>query len=1335
MGGSTGKKAQTRKEQRERQATERKEEQKTREQEKTTSRETLLLAYALDGAMGADDVVLVDGGTKPPGATNTGGDKGKDGKNVPPIPVATLPPGSIVMSKEALKELLRTTLEEAMKEAKETAPAAQVQVTAGAGAQGGGQGGEKGQGQGQGQGMAPELMDVLKQMSSQMHNMGSEMKAGLNQVHADQISSTAVVMKSARNEFLLKMGDMGDTLIKDGEYVAARALMVALINHAKRSETDVDWKGEMAAFVQELEQVLGTRGKELASKLSTKERARTASATGGESSAEKRGRYTSTARADMVCTTCGYRGSHLANQCHTGNVQMGIAPVPRTTSIFQPVQFGQPHMQYPPPQQWQYPPQQQGMYPMQPPRGCFNCGGMDHKSFACPRKQPQQQQQKVHERRAEMRIAAGGKEKEKGMEEQGNGHGHGVELNQACHMEGSDGVRKESNARVHVPIVGELSMEAGESIGMHMMVDVSSEKENGIRPHMDEPVAQREVHVRGSDGQEWPVCVARESVNAVPAWIAAPARVPGEKISQARYPVSVRVRVPTVTVEDGEESENETEGDWPTVAEEEESEEEEVAYVKVGSTTACQTKPQSTAEVAPYPVSMCVPVGPYAGEADKIPRHALKLRSLKKQYGKKYYADPGSACAFCKKNGHTEPACPSAPGDADAWLNEWSRALIAAPDVNIEAEYRGMGVTAARLKADAEGKRMNEGNPWLESSQRRDMLRAKLGYWKAIGADVVTLTWIAAGVPIRYLMEPGKGKFKHALSHHEHIEHVRAEHAAHLADGSYMWVEAKQAAVLNPLQVEVNRKGKKRMCADLRYPNGHMPNILFKQESLAKHVPQLVRKGDVMFTTDIEKAYYSVPIREDAWPYLCWEHEGGIIACTILVFGLCTAPFIFTKLLRAMLKFSRVLGVRVIGMIDDFLWIAKREEVGELIEYVRWIMPALGFKLNDKCVWEPSTRATFLGMDVDSERMEFVVPDDKIKDAKGLVRAMRMSADRKEWIKVLGMQTLTGKLMSMELAIPGVRVWTRAMYRGIARAQAWGTGVEVTSDMRNEFSFWTNRLKDTSKNGMPILLAAVDLTINVDASDVGYGAVMEGKAWGGALSEEVLGGSSTLRELRGLRQAMGEAWMETEARGKRVHIRMDSYPAICNLENGGGQVVELVNEVREWTKWTEWMGIRPTYEHVKRELNGEADEMSKKLQQTASLSPTCAEHIQTWMEERGAAAYTQVHVPAMDARQIQLRWNACQGAYVPSVCVVPAWTQQAWNADMQQAKKEGRAVELGRVEEVLVDGWRWRRSGWVMWAVWMDGRRAVMKRIREMEPKPTPKEQPKKKQAIQIVHA
>ncbi len=66
----------------------------------------------------------------------------------------------------------------------------------------------------------------------------------------------------------------------------------------------------------------------------------------------------------------------------------------------------------------------------------------------------------------------------------------------------------------------------------------------------------------------------------------------------------------------------------------------------------------------------------------------------------------------------------------------------------------------------------------------------------------------------------------------------------------------------------------------------------------------------------------------------------------------------------------------------------------------------------------------------------------------------------------------------------------------------------------------------------------------------------------GELPLDVLGPSSTRRELRGLR-LLGASMMHA-LRDRRVTFFLDSFTAVRNLIKGGGPKPDLCDEVRQW---------------------------------------------------------------------------------------------------------------------------------------------------------------------------
>jgi ribonuclease HI len=295
-------------------------------------------------------------------------------------------------------------------------------------------------------------------------------------------------------------------------------------------------------------------------------------------------------------------------------------------------------------------------------------------------------------------------------------------------------------------------------------------------------------------------------------------------------------------------------------------------------------------------------------------------------------------------------------------------------------------------------------------------------------------------------------------------------------------------------------------------------------------------------------------------------------------------------------------------------------------------------------------------------------------------------------VKVKDMQRLAGRLQSMKLALEGVAVWTRGLYADIAKAleesggrASEGTRTHLREAALADLSFWAYRLG--KQNGLPIADAVTDVhvTMQCDASDVGWGAHTdeEDSKVAGTLPAEVLGGSSTARELTGLLQAVKQ--MEHKLRGRRVEIRMDSHPAICNLIRGGGRVEGLCSLVREWWLWCKRHSVTPTYRWIPREANETADELSKKAAATYRLRAYKEKEIREWLEEIGQpglveAKWLQTRVQAPHWDNIGVRIQEMIRARKPACIIVPRWNA-VW---LPMLRRHSVAyLKLGMTEEVL----------------------------------------------------
>jgi hypothetical protein len=295
------------------------------------------------------------------------------------------------------------------------------------------------------------------------------------------------------------------------------------------------------------------------------------------------------------------------------------------------------------------------------------------------------------------------------------------------------------------------------------------------------------------------------------------------------------------------------------------------------------------------------------------------------------------------------------------------------------------------------------------------------------GADSTVLSWILCGARLPEVEEPLPLEFKNHPSYDEHTDFVDLEIAHAVAEGSFRVISEHEARIVNPISVEPNKAGTKlRMCVDARWHNAHLPQIRFTLESLETHLADVLKPRDHMLTTDISRAYYSVPIVEEATPKLAIRHRGVLYAPTVLPFGSSLAPFIFNKITRQIVRFARMLKVKVLNFYDDFLWAEEEKHAPALSEWVQWLLPASGWSLNDKCQWQPSPTRDFLGFIIDSNEYSLLVKAERIKRAHDALKELK-ERDAKQPIPLSPFESLVGQISSMRPAIEAVGVFTRAL--------------------------------------------------------------------------------------------------------------------------------------------------------------------------------------------------------------------------------------------------------------------------------------------------------------------
>ena len=68
-------------------------------------------------------------------------------------------------------------------------------------------------------------------------------------------------------------------------------------------------------------------------------------------------------------------------------------------------------------------------------------------------------------------------------------------------------------------------------------------------------------------------------------------------------------------------------------------------------------------------------------------------------------------------------------------------------------------------------------------------------------------------------------------------------------------------------------------------------------------------------------------VAQDLRRLLRFTWRGRAFECLTLIFGLSEAPWLFTKVMRAPVRYLRKLGIRVVIYLDDLLFIADSPQL------------------------------------------------------------------------------------------------------------------------------------------------------------------------------------------------------------------------------------------------------------------------------------------------------------------------------------------------------------------------------------------------------------------------
>ena len=258
-----------------------------------------------------------------------------------------------------------------------------------------------------------------------------------------------------------------------------------------------------------------------------------------------------------------------------------------------------------------------------------------------------------------------------------------------------------------------------------------------------------------------------------------------------------------------------------------------------------------------------------------------------------------------------------------------------------------------------------------------------------------------------------------------------------------------------------------------------------------------IDSGCYLYKFDISTGYQHIDIHPDYQCLLgfCWEmnREERYFVFTVLPFGLTSGPFVFTKVMRGLVKYWRGCKIRISVFLDDGLGSGKKYALAkEHSMFVQTSLRLAGFVIHErKSMWSPTTKIVWLGIHFDSEIGVLRVSEDRknslLANLEAIISRLHYTTPRK-------IACLCGKIMSTKFVLGNiVRLKTRNFYSMIRDFDSW--------DQKISFQLFQNAVQDLfywRENFVTLNIRYIrrqyrpPIKVYSDASSTGIGAHMSG---------------------------------------------------------------------------------------------------------------------------------------------------------------------------------------------------------------------------------------------------
>ena len=352
-----------------------------------------------------------------------------------------------------------------------------------------------------------------------------------------------------------------------------------------------------------------------------------------------------------------------------------------------------------------------------------------------------------------------------------------------------------------------------------------------------------------------------------------------------------------------------------------------------------------------------------------------------------------------------------------------------------------------------------------------------------------------------------------------------------------------------------------RPIIDLSFLNKFIKTPRFKMEHLDRTL-RLLQHPAWAGIVDVQDAFLSVWIAPVFRKYFCFFLNGIMHMFKRMPFGLTTAPWIFSRLMRIIKKFLRRKGVNVNSFIDDFIiWSRSQVVAARHLRWTKEVLVWLGLKVNiKKSFTTPKQQLKYLGVELDLQTLTMSLPSKKVEKILSLCN----STAQLQYVTRHDLEGLVGLITFFHSVVPLGRMYANPIIMWMnahTSVSSRSARVSVDSSLRKLLSPFSDRKFLESKVCFKRLIP--DLVLMTDASDYGWSGVILPYCVRDSWSDLEIDYSINIKEMLAI--LLSIMFLKESLTGKHVVIHSDSLVVFFCIKRMGSLYCPILNQlVREF---------------------------------------------------------------------------------------------------------------------------------------------------------------------------